>query len=96
MNRLLTDEQYKECIPCYCDRCGMQLWMHILYPRVAPDSLIHYCVAKPPVLFEITHQEIKPMEMPVTNILGAEWHRQQWQDFKDGMAKLPLPGKETK
>lgn len=72
-NRLLTDEQYKECIPCYCGRCGMQLWMHILYPLVGRDSLIHACVAKPPILFKIESMELKPMDMPSTKVFELDY-----------------------
>lgn len=72
-NRLLTDEQYKECIPCYCGKCGTQLWMHVLYPLVGRDSLTHYCVAKPPVLFKIEHMELKPMDMPSTKIFELDY-----------------------
>lgn len=33
----------------------------------------HGCVAKPPVLFEITNQEVKPMEIPSTKYLWMKY-----------------------
>lgn len=62
----LTDEEMKYTIACYCNRCGTQLRMHVLFPRVGGKSLEHACVAKPPVLFEIEHQEFKPF--PALNL----------------------------
>lgn len=88
MSEYLTDEQYKECVPCYCNRCGTQLWMHVLFPQIGSKSLEHYCVAKPPVVFEVTLIEVKPMEIPVSKILDPEWNRQQWQDFKSSLRKM--------
>lgn len=56
----LTDEEMKYTIACYCDRCGTQLRMHILFPLVGGKSLEHACVAKSPVLFKIEAQTFEP------------------------------------
>ncbi len=70
----LTDEQIAtECVACWCDRCGQKLFMHILYPRIGRKSLEHGCVAKPPVLWEVVLQEVKPMEMPSSKLLEMDY-----------------------
>jgi hypothetical protein len=69
----LTDEELKHTVSCYCSTCGTQLRMHILFPRVGGLSLMHACVAKPPVVFEHTVVEIEPMETPTTNILYLDY-----------------------
>lgn len=65
----LTDEELKHTIACYCDKCGTQLRMHILFPIVGGLALEHACVARPPVMFEYTMIEVKPMDMPVSALL---------------------------
>lgn len=78
----LTDEELKYTVPCYCDRCGTELRMHLLFPRVGGKALEHACVAKPPVLFEITVLEVKPMELP-TGMLFYMDHN--YQEKKNGL-----------
>lgn len=78
----LTDEEMKETLVCYCDRCGTQLRMHILFPRVGGLSLEHACVAKPPIVFEVIHQEFKPMEMPSTKIFEMTDYLYKNEDIK--------------
>ncbi len=71
--RHLTDEEMKHTIACYCDRCGTQLRMHILFPIVGGLSLEHACVAKPPIVFERSMVKLKPMEMPNTALLYMDY-----------------------
>lgn len=84
----LTDYQLlHESVPCWCDRCGQRLYMHLLFPQVGPRSLEHACVAKSPVLFSVEVIEVKPMEMPISKILDPEWNREQWQREKAALRK---------
>lgn len=65
----LTDEEIKHTIACYCDKCGTELRIHLLFPLVGGKSLEHACVAKPPPpLFRIELIELKPMELPKTGL----------------------------
>ena len=89
-DRFLTDDEIRrECVPCYCDRCGMQLWMHLLYPRVGADLLeYHGCVPKPPVLFQVEVLELKPYDIPVSKIFDLDWNREQYEHQKIAFKKL--------
>lgn len=71
----LTDEEIRqECIPCYCFRCGMQLWIHMLYPLVGAELMAyHGCVPKAPILFEKTEIELKPYDMPVSKLFDLDY-----------------------
>lgn len=71
---LLTDAQYKHCIPCWCNSCGTQLWRHMLHPRVAPRSLEHACVARPqPIGVNVQVLEVRPMGMPKSLLFYEEY-----------------------
>lgn len=69
----LTDEEMKHTIACYCDRCGIELRIHPLFPIVGGKSLEHACVAKPPVFFEAKIIETKPYDVPITSILSMDF-----------------------
>lgn len=78
MDKQLSDYEWEHhTIECYCDKCGTQLRIHPLYPRVQADMLTHACIRKPPHMrndrFVITNQELKPYDMPTSLLLEMDY-----------------------